>query len=82
MKKIFLLVFVLFMNGIKSQTPYRIDTSYTVKNTYTKLIKKYPFITIAQVKENESINLIYNLVYDKEKTRALHLMLLLIKIKN
>ncbi|AYN04136.1 alpha/beta hydrolase [Flavobacterium sp. 140616W15] len=73
MKKIFLLVFVLFMNEIKSQTPYRIDTSYRVKNTYTKLIKKYPFITIAQVKENESINLIYNLVYDKEKTRALHL---------
>ncbi|MCV9933152.1 alpha/beta hydrolase [Flavobacterium sp. LS1R47] len=73
MKKIFLLVFVLFMNGIKSQIPYRIDTSYTVKSTYTKLIKHYPFITIAQAKKSKEVNAIYDIVYNQEKNRALHL---------
>lgn len=72
MKKIVLLL-ILFCNVILAQSQYKIDTSYTVKSTYNKLIKQYPFITIAKSKKTENVAEIYDLVYDKKQDRDLHL---------
>lgn len=73
MKKILLLVFALSVNHSQSQTAYSIDTTYTIKSTYAKLIKKYPFIKIAEAKKDEKVDQIYDIVYNKQKERALHL---------
>ncbi|MDX6191779.1 alpha/beta hydrolase [Flavobacterium sp. Fl-318] len=73
MKKILLLVFALSVNHSQSQTAYSIDTTYTIKSTYAKLIKKYPFIKIAEAKKDENVDQIYDIVYNKQKERALHL---------
>jgi acetyl esterase/lipase len=64
---------VLFCNAMLAQSPYSIDTSYTVKSTYDKLIKKYPFITAAQAKQSKNVDQIINVVYDQKQNRALHL---------
>ncbi|MDA6070372.1 alpha/beta hydrolase [Flavobacterium sp. AC] len=68
-----LIVLLLFSKGIIAQSHYSTDTSYTVKSTYAKLIKKYPFIKIAE--GNKAINdtHIKNIVYCQDKNRALHL---------
>lgn len=68
-----LLFCLLFFKAIAVQSQYSIDTSYTVKSTYTKLIKRYPFITIAQAQKNKDVNVVYNIVYNQEKSRPLHL---------
>jgi len=67
-----LLVLLFVCQGIIAQG-YSIDTSYTVKSTYVKLIKKYPFIKIAEANKGEDHVQIENIVYYKEKKRALHL---------
>ncbi|MFQ6601365.1 alpha/beta hydrolase fold domain-containing protein [Flavobacterium sp. C3NV] len=67
-----LLVLLFVCQGIIAQG-YSIDTSYTVKSTYVKLIKKYPFIKIAEANKGEDDVQIENIVYYKEKNRALHL---------
>ena len=72
MKKI-LFIILLISNTIFAQSNYSIDTSYTVKSTYNKLIKKYPFITIPQEKFNGDVAEIKNITYQKRKGRALHL---------
>ena len=51
---------------------YKIDTSYTIKSTYTKLIKKHPFITIPEIKTNPDVKETFDLVYSKDKGRDLH----------
>ena len=56
-----------------AQNQYSIDTSYTIKSTYAKLIKQYPFIKIAQAENNKNINQVFNVVYDQQENRALHL---------
>jgi pectinesterase len=72
MKKIVLfLLLVLKISSAQSQQ--KIDTSYTVKSTYDKLIKKYPFITIAQVKKDKNVDQINDVVYDQKQNRALHI---------
>ncbi|TCK56040.1 acetyl esterase/lipase [Flavobacterium sp. 90] len=72
MKKIVL--FLMFYSTIISaQSKFEIDTSYTVKNTYNKLIKQYPFITIVESKKNENVTEIYDVIYDKKQNRDLHL---------
>ena len=53
MKRLLIIV-LLFSKGVIAQTHYDIDTSYTVKSTYAKLVKKYPFIKIA--KANKRVN--------------------------
>ncbi|WP_409416405.1 alpha/beta hydrolase fold domain-containing protein [Flavobacterium sp. PS2] len=68
-----LLFLLLFFKAIDVQSQYRIDTSYTVKSTYTKLIKRYPSITIAQAQKNQDVNAVYDIVYNQEKSRELHL---------
>ncbi|MCC9065660.1 alpha/beta hydrolase [Flavobacterium piscisymbiosum] len=67
-----LLVLLFVSQGIIAQG-YSVDTSYTVKSTYVKLIKKYPFIKIAEANKGENDVQIENIVYYKEKNRVLHL---------
>ncbi|MCI9844696.1 alpha/beta hydrolase [Flavobacterium pectinovorum] len=73
MKNIFLLVILFLSNAIFAQGTYRVDSSYTIKSTYTKLIKKYPFIKIAQEAKNKKVAQINDVVYNQDKNRALHL---------
>ena len=56
-----------------AQQTYSVDTSYTVKSTYAKLIKKYPSITIPVIAENENVDKIGDVAYFKSKERTLHL---------
>ncbi|KAF2079889.1 alpha/beta hydrolase [Flavobacterium sharifuzzamanii] len=69
----FKLILVLFFNVIVMQSQhYKVDTSYTIKSTYAKLIKKYPFITIPEIKANPNVKETFDLVYNKEHDRVLH----------
>ncbi|SHL99977.1 alpha/beta hydrolase [Flavobacterium chilense] len=70
-KIVFILVFITCT--VSAQQSYIVDTSYTVKSTYAKLIKKYPFIKIAEAKDNPDNTKIENIVYYKNNNRALHL---------
>ncbi|URM36345.1 alpha/beta hydrolase [Flavobacterium anhuiense] len=68
------LILVLFFNAIVMQSQqYKVDTSYTIKSTYAKLIKKYPFITIPEIKSNPDVKETFDLVYNQEQDRVLHL---------
>jgi len=71
MKRI-LLVLMFVYQGVIAQS-YSVDTSYTIKSTYDKLIKKYPFIKIAKANKGKNDIQIENIVYYKDKSRALHL---------
>lgn len=63
---------MLFFNAIVMQSQqYKVDTSYTIKSTYTKLVKKYPFITIPEVKANPEVKETFDVAYN-QKDRALH----------
>ena len=73
MKNIFLLILFFLSNVISAQSSYSIDSSYTIKSTYAKLIKKYPYIKIAEVEKNKKITQISDVVYNQNKNRALHL---------
>ncbi|KQO21024.1 esterase [Flavobacterium sp. Leaf82] len=70
-KVVFLLL--LFSCVVSAQQSYSVDTSYTVKSTYNKLIKKYPAIIIPVVSKNKNVDEIYDIVYFKEKERTLHI---------
>ncbi|MDX6183625.1 alpha/beta hydrolase [Flavobacterium sp. Fl-77] len=72
MKKM-LLILLLISNANFAQSNFSIDTSYTEKSVYTKLIKKYPFITIPQLKEDKTVVQVANVVYQDHKERPLHL---------
>lgn len=72
MKKV-LFILVLLFQGLSAQSQYAVDTTYTVKSTYNKLIKKYPFITVAQAKVNPAIDQKNDIVYYQQKDRVLHL---------
>lgn len=69
------IVFILlcFSCAVNAQRTYSVDTSYTVKSTYNKLIKKYPEITIPEIAKNENVNQINDVVYFTSKDRILHL---------
>lgn len=71
MKNIFLFTVFFLSNAIFAQSTYSIDTSYTIKSTYTKLVKKYPFIKTAQELKNTNVTEISDVVYS-QKNRALH----------
>lgn len=69
----FKLILVLFFNVLVMQSQqYQVDTSYTIKSTYAKLIKKHPFITIPEIKANPDVKETFDLVYNKEQDRVLH----------
>lgn len=71
--KSWVLILLLFSKVGIAQSNYSIDTSYTVKSTYVKLIKQYPFIKIAQANKGAYDAQIENVVYYKKENRALHL---------
>ena len=73
MKNIFLLVVFFLSNAIFAQSNYSIDSSYTIKNTFTKLIKKYPFIKIVEEIKDNNVTQVNDVVYSQNKNRALHL---------
>ena len=61
MKNIFLFILFFLSATISAQSIYSIDSSYTVKSTYNKLIKKYPFIKIyIEVKEQHLFFILIN----------------------
>ncbi|MDY0988351.1 alpha/beta hydrolase [Flavobacterium sp. CFBP9031] len=67
------LILVLFFNVLVMQSQqYQVDTSYTIKSTYTKLIKKHAFITIPEIKANPDVKEMFDLVYNKEQDRVLN----------
>ncbi|MFC4479959.1 alpha/beta hydrolase fold domain-containing protein [Flavobacterium chungangensis] len=69
----FKLILVLFFNFLLMQSQqYQVDTSYTIKSTYAKLIKKHPFITIPEIKANPDVKEMFDLVYNQEQDRVLH----------
>ncbi|MET0944209.1 MAG: alpha/beta hydrolase [Flavobacterium sp.] len=72
MKKIFFIV-LLISAATFAQSNYSVDTSYTIKSTYNKLIKKYPFITVSQSQSNIAVTEIKEVIYQKHKDRMLHL---------
>ncbi|WP_281232906.1 alpha/beta hydrolase [Flavobacterium gelatinilyticum] len=71
MRKI-VFILVLVSCALRAQQ-FRVDTSYTVKSTYTKLIKKYPFITIPVLDKNKNVTAVQDVPYFSEKERTLHL---------
>ena len=73
MKKFFLFVLLSLSYTNFAQSTYSIDSSYTIKKTYTKLIKKYPFIKVAEEAKNKNVVEISDIVYSDDKNRALHL---------
>ncbi|MDR7210477.1 alpha/beta hydrolase [Flavobacterium piscis] len=73
MKNIFLLILFFLSNAISAQSTYSIDSSYTIKATYNKLIKKHPFIKIVEEAKNNNVSQIIEVVYSQDKNRALHL---------
>lgn len=62
----------MISNTILAQSNYSIDTSYTIKSTYNKLIKKYAFITIPQTQASAEVTEIREVVYQEHKDRVLH----------
>jgi len=72
MQKVRLILIVFFYVITAQSQQYKIDTSYTIKSTFTKLIKKYSFITIPEIKPNPDVTEMFDLVYNKEQYRTLH----------
>lgn len=72
MQKVKLILVLFFCVVAVHSQQYQIDTSYTIKSTFTKLIKKYPFITIPEIKSNPDVQETFDLVYNKEQDRILH----------
>jgi pectinesterase len=67
-------IFLILLSSVRAQgQQYKVDTSYTIKSTYAKLIKKYPFITIPKLKPNVDVQEQVDLVYNKDQERILHL---------
>ncbi|MCV2484577.1 alpha/beta hydrolase [Flavobacterium sp. SH_e] len=67
------LILIVFLNVIAVHSQqYKVDTSYTIKSTFTKLVKKYPFITIPEIKPNPDVKESFDLVYNQEQDRILH----------
>jgi len=73
MKNIFLFGLIFLSTAIFAQSNYSIDSSYTIKSTYTKLIKKYPFIKVAEEAKNKNVAEIGDVVYNQNENRVLHL---------
>ncbi|CAD0004332.1 alpha/beta hydrolase [Flavobacterium salmonis] len=74
MKNILSVGLLFFLsNAIFGQSTYPVDSSYTIVATYTKLIKKYPFIKITEEVKKDNVNQINDVVYNDNKNRPLHL---------
>ena len=62
----------MFCNFLHSQNNFNIDTSYTLKSTFNKELKNYPFIKIVTLQNMDSVFEIKDLEYT-EYPRKLHL---------
>jgi len=78
-KIVFILLF--FSCVVSAQRTYSVDTSYTVKSTYDKLIKKYPSITIPVMNKNEDVDQISDIAYSVANERTLHIDAFISKTK-
>jgi pectinesterase len=67
-----LLILTLLLQSLTAQSQSKTDTSYTIKSTYNKLIKKYPFITIPERKPNTDVQERFDLVYNTDQDRILY----------
>jgi pectinesterase len=67
-----LLILTLLLQSLTAQSQSKTDTSYTIKSTYNKLIKKYPFITIPERKSNIDVQERFDLVYNTDQDRILY----------
>jgi len=71
--KIKLIFFLFYFTIAFSQTSFPVDTSYTLKSVYDKVIKDYPTISYVPVRKYESVNKKEDIVYKKINERELHL---------
>ncbi|OXA90478.1 alpha/beta hydrolase [Flavobacterium hercynium] len=71
MKKAFW-TFLLFSTFVFGQNGYKIDSSYTIEKTYQKLIKKYPFITIAKSQNHKNVTQLNDIKYQQLGERVLY----------
>ncbi|WP_308224968.1 alpha/beta hydrolase [Flavobacterium sp. J372] len=69
--KLFFITILLLLSCICTGQS-ALDTSYTIHSTYTKEIRKFPFITIAKREKDKSITVNKNVVYKRIGNRALH----------
>jgi pectinesterase len=67
-----LLILTLLLQGLTAQSQSKTDTSYTIKSTYNKLIRKYPFIRISERKSNTDVQERFDLVYNTDQDRILY----------
>jgi len=67
-----LLILTLLLQGLTAQSQSKTDTSYTIKSTYNKLIRKYPFIRIPERKSNTDVQERFDLVYNTDQDRILY----------
>lgn len=73
MKKFILYILLGTTFGIQAQVNIPRDTSFTLNGTYLKEKKYRPYITIAEVKNEDAIQSSLNVVYDKVGNRDLFL---------
>jgi acetyl esterase/lipase len=73
MKIKLLIVLLFFTRAHFAQSNFSVDTSYTEKSVYYKLINKYPFITIAEKSKDKKVTQINDIVYSQKENRALYL---------
>ncbi|MBP1222593.1 alpha/beta hydrolase [Flavobacterium sp. 1355] len=67
-----LLILALLLQSLTAHSQIKTDTSYTIKSTYNKLIKKYPFITIPERRINADVQQRFDLVYNTDQGRILY----------
>lgn len=67
------LLFLLVLSNVAfAQSHYAIDTSYTIKSVYNKILKQYPDVSLVQPRKHETVNKKKEIVYKKIKDRKLH----------
>ena len=75
MKKLLIVIFGFIANEAMAQQQAEIprDTSFTIKSTLIKELKRFPFITVADSPLNKSVLVEEQIVYKSIADRALHL---------
>jgi acetyl esterase/lipase len=76
-----IVLFLIFTPIAFAQSKFPVDTSYTVKSVYDKVIKDYHTISYVPVRKYENVNKKEDIVYKKIEDRKLHLDAYFIKEK-
>jgi acetyl esterase/lipase len=67
------LLFLLFISKVCfAQIHYTIDTTYTIKSVYNTVKKKYPFVSIVDIRKHKNVAQKKEVVYKKFEARNLH----------